>query len=73
MGYKEEDFKNAIKRQNYFFESCKTNEFGNVENVYGAVRIGNILRQVRWNSLGHCFDRRNNKMFRYNLKLSKNE
>lgn len=69
MGYKEAEFKTAIKQQGYYFENCKTNEFGFVVSAYGSVKIGTILRQVRWNNLGHCYDRRNNKMSKYNLKL----
>lgn len=68
MGYREETFKTAIQKQGYFFEKCNSTEFGTVTNAYGSVRIGNILRQVRWNNLGHCFDRRCNPMPKYNLK-----
>lgn len=73
MGYKKNVFETAIKSRGFFFEYAKTNELNICHSVYGSVRRGNLLKQVRWNELGHCFDRRNLRLEQQDLLLQETE
>lgn len=69
MGYKKEIFETAIRNRGFFLEHAKTNELNICHSAYGSIRRGNLLKQVRWNDLGHCFDRKNFRLERYDLLL----
>lgn len=55
MGYNTQTFETAAQSLGYVIEKIKKNNLDTVDSMFGAIVEGTLVKQVRWDSYGHCF------------------
>jgi hypothetical protein len=69
MGYKIKDFEKAANKKGYHIEQIKSDAMRNVVSMYGSPKRKQMVANLRWNSVGHCFSRTGARLTEYDLAL----
>lgn len=69
MGYNTQTFEIAAQSLGYVIEKIKKNSVDRVDSMFGAIIEGTLVKQVRWDSSGHCFSYKGKKLPKYDLPL----
>lgn len=69
MGYNTQIFETAAQSLGYVIEKIKKNSLDTVDSMFGAIVEGTLVKQVRWDSYGHCFSYKGKKLPKYDLPL----
>jgi len=70
MGYNTKTFEEAAKSFGYVIERIKKNSLNSVDSMFGAIVEGTLVKQVRWDSSGHCFSYKGKRLPKYDLHLN---